>query len=202
MAAVVLSIPSRADAQYRPDQFFREDWAEIPAEIPLNPEHLSNDDLTLQMYGPGKDLLKKSHHDQPSDDPYYVWSGRCEGNWAVTLRHKEFNVDLSEYSNIVWRSRQSGFRCLHLILKLADGTWLVSDRCDGPSADWRIRQINLADITWYALDIDTIVEGRPVENPDLSRVEEVGFTDLMRGGGSPASSRLDWIEVYGRPVER
>jgi hypothetical protein len=22
----------------------------------------------------------------------------------------------------------------------------------------------------------------------------------MRGGGTPASSRLDWIEVYGRPA--
>jgi len=33
-------------------------------------------------------------------------------------------------------------------------------------------------------------------------VDEIGFTDLMAGGGSPASSRVDWIEVYGRPVSR
>jgi len=36
-----------------------------------------------------------------------------------------------------------------------------------------------------------------VEKPDLNRVEEVGFTDLMRGVGTPACSRVDWIEVYG-----
>ena len=45
-------------------------------------------------------------------------------------------------------------------------------------------------------------EGQPVENPDLSKVDEVGFTDLMRGGQSRACSRLDWIEVFGFPVER
>jgi hypothetical protein len=42
-----------------------------------------------------------------------------------------------------------------------------------------------------------------VENPNLSRVEEIGFTELMRGGGHGASgSRVDWIEVYGKPVPR
>ena len=42
------------------------------------------------------------------------------------------------------------------------------------------------------------MEGAKVTTPDLSRVEEIGFTDLMAGGGSAACSRLDWIEVYGR----
>ena len=39
-------------------------------------------------------------------------------------------------------------------------------------------------------------------NPDLSRVDEIGFTDLMVGGQSEACSRLDWVEVYGKPVDR
>jgi hypothetical protein len=39
-----------------------------------------------------------------------------------------------------------------------------------------------------------------VTDLDLSRVDEIGFTDLMPGGGSDACSRLDWIEVYGKPV--
>jgi hypothetical protein len=57
------------------------------------------------------------------------------------------------------------------------------------------------DINWYSLNIERIFEGKPVENPDLSRVEEIGFTDLMTGGMSTACSRLDWIEVYGKPVK-
>ena len=83
-------------------------------------------------------------------------------------------------------------------MKLEDGTWLVSDLSDGSSKDWRIREFNMMDISWYSLNIDNISEMRPLKDPDLSRIAEIGFTDLMTGGSSPACSRLDWIEVYGR----
>ncbi len=59
---------------------------------------------------------------------------------------------------------------------------------------------NLPELRWRRLDIARITEGETVAAPDLSRVIDIGFTDLMRGGGSPASSRLDWIEVYGRAI--
>jgi hypothetical protein len=111
-------------------------------------------------------------------------------------------VDLSEYAKIVWRSKQNGLHNLHIILKLANGTWLVSDQCDGASKDWRIHEFNLMDINWYLLDIAKVIEGAQVTNPDLTRVDEIGFTDLMRGGESIACSRLDWIEVYGKTVAR
>jgi hypothetical protein len=78
----------------------------------------------------------------------------------------------------------------------------VSDQCDDVSVDWRIKEFNVADIRWYALDIETMVEQGAVEDPDLSKVDEVGVSDLMTGGGSVACSRLDWIEVYGRAVDR
>jgi hypothetical protein len=89
-----------------------------------------------------------------------------------------------------------------LILKLADGRWLVSDEFDGPSADWRIHEFNVADIHWRRLDIERIVEGEWEMNSDLTKVEEIGWTDLMTGGNSLACSRVDWIEVYGKPVPR
>ena len=60
-----------------------------------------------------------------------------------------------------------------------------------------MREFNISDLRWRKLDIETVVEKDWVEKPDLSRVDEVGFTDLMRGGSSAACSRLDWIEVYG-----
>ena len=86
--------------EYRPELFFREDWKETPAEIPLSQKHVNNPDLLVQLYGPGQDSLKKSHHPQPVDDPYYVWSGLCLGNWMVTLKHKTQNVDLTEFAKI------------------------------------------------------------------------------------------------------
>lgn len=191
-----------AQESYRPELFFREDWKETPPEIPLSQSHVSNPDLLLQTYGAGKDSLKKSNHERPVDDPFYVWSGLCRENWLVSLKHRKSNVDLTGFAKIRWRSKQAGLRDLRIALKLADGTWLVSDLSDGPSNDWRITEFNLQDVTWYRLDIKRVVEVGPAKSPDLSNVEEIGFTDLMPGGQSSACSRLDWIEVDGKTVKR
>ncbi len=191
-----------AAAQDRPALFFREDWKEIGPATPVTQEHVANSALQLSLHGPGREGIKKSHHDKPADDPYYIWSGTCNGNWAVSLRHKAAFVDLTGLAKIRWRTKQAGFRQLRIVLKLADGAWLVSDASDGPSKDWREREFNISDIAWRQLDIRTVVEGAWVNQPDLSRVDEIGWTDLMTGGGSIACSRLDWIEVYGRPVKR
>jgi hypothetical protein len=191
-----------AQESYRPGLFFREDWKEIPAEIPLNQKHVANTELLVQLYGPGQDSIKKSNHEKPVDDPFYIWSGLCLDNWMVTLKHQTKNVDLSGFAKIKWRSKNYGFRLLRISIKLADGTWLVSDLCDGPSKDWREKTFNVQDITWHKLDVDRIVEVGVAKQPDLSNVEEIGFTDLMPGGRSAACSRLDWIEVWGAPVQR
>lgn len=192
----------KGQENYRPGLFFREDWKETPAEIPLSQKHVSNPDLLVQLYGPGQDSLKKSNHEKPVDDPFYVWSGLCLGNWMVTLKHKTSNVDLSGFAKISWRSKQAGLRQLRITLKLANGTWLVSDQFDDASKDWRIKEFNIQDIVWYKLDAKSVVEIGPLQNPDLKNVEEIGFTDLMPGGKSASCSRLDWIEVYGLPVKR
>lgn len=186
-------------AQDVPGPLFREDWKEIPAATPITQEHVANPNLLLALYGPGKADVRKSHHERPGD-PFYVWSGECKANWALTLHDKSNLVDLTGPSKIRWRSWQSGFRQLHIILKLNNGNWLVSDESDGPSPDWREREFNIADLHWHSLDIDKVVEIDVLDHPDLTRVDEIGFTDLMTGGGSSASSRVDWIEVYGKEM--
>ena len=181
-----------------PELLFREDWKESPAEIPLGQKHVANPDLRVSLYGPGMYGIKKSNHPWIENDPFYVWSGVCPGNWAVSLRLKEGAFDLSGSAKIRWRSRQSGFRHLRLIVKLTDGTWLVSDKSVGESPDWEVQEFLISEIQWRELDISRVAEKKGAEKPSLSQVEEVGFTDLMPGGGSDASSRLDWIEVYGK----
>jgi hypothetical protein len=190
------------EKSYRPDLAFREDWKEIPAAWPVTQEHVNHPDLILGLHGPGLDSIKKSHHDKPSDDPYYIWSGLCTGNWAVTLMLNNHDVNLSENARIRWRSKQSGLRELHVVLKLSDGSWLVSKQSDPVSSDWRTWEFIIADLDWYSLNIKTVTDQKPVKNPDLSRVEKVGFSDLKAGGASVACSRLDWIEVYGYLAER
>ncbi|MFW5831678.1 MAG: hypothetical protein ACOCVA_05470 [Prolixibacteraceae bacterium] len=199
---LVTILTAVAQDNYRPGLFFREDWKEIPAEIPLSQKHVDHPELLVNLYGPGQDSIKKSNHEKPVDDPYYVWSGLCPGNWMVTLKHRDKNVDLTDFAKLRWRTKQFGLRQLRIALKLADGTWLVSDLSDGPSKDWRMKEFNIRDITWHRLDPERVVEVGVAKNADLSNVEEIGFTDLMPGGGSPACSRLDWIEVYGQPVNK
>ena len=190
------------ETNYRPGLFFREDWKEIPAEIPLNQKHVENTNLLVQLYGAGQDSIKKSNHEKPIDDPFYIWSGLCLGNWMVSLKHKNLNVDLSEFAKIKIRSKQAGLRELRITIKLANGKWLVSDQSASPSQDWRIWEFNVQDIVWYNLDPNRITETGLAKNPELTNVEEIGFTDLMPGGKSASCSRLDWIEVWGSPISK
>jgi len=204
LTAILCSIiaPLHSFAQVRPQLLFREDWKELPPATPVTQEHVGHPELIVSLYGPGKLGIKKSHHPKPADDPYYIWFGECAGNCALSLRHKSVFADLTGQAKIRWRTRQSGFRQARIILKLSDGAWLVSDQYDGPSTDWREREFVIADIRWRRLNIEKVIEGKWVEKPDLSRVDEIGWTDLMPGGSSDASTRVDWIEVYGRPVAR
>lgn len=182
--------------------FFREDWKEIPAATPVTQEHVANPDLILSLYGPAKDEIKKSNHPPIPNDPYYIWSGDCKGNWALGLHDRNKWVDLTGDAKINLRTRQSGFRQLHLILKLGTGEWIVSDQSVPYTSDWIEKEFKVSDLSWRKLNIEMVTEGNPVKNPDLSKVAEIGFTDLMPGGGTPASSRLDWIEVYGKAVNK
>lgn len=203
LAALAATSLIAAAAGQAPDRplFFREDWTETPAASPITQAHVSNADLVLALYGSGAAHLKKSHHDQPADDPFYLWSGDAEGPWAATLSHRRYWVDLRGPAKVRWRSRQSGFRRLHLLLRLPDDVWVISDQAEGESSDWRVHEFSVGELRWRQFDPLKVTEGRPAA-PDLSRVVEVGFSDLMRGGGTPASSRLDWIEVYGQRVSR
>lgn len=110
---------STISAQERPGLFFREDWKEIPAATPVTQEHVSNADLLVSRHGPGEAGIKKSHHARPADDPYYIWSGEAEGNWALSLRNPKSQIDLTGLAKVRWRSKQSGFRLLRIALKTA-----------------------------------------------------------------------------------
>lgn len=200
-------------SQY-PPLFFREDFAlssGLPnTNTPQEPEHsivpadVANPNLELHLYGDKAGLVTVK---QPyNDDITFVMTLLCASNCALSLRDKANDVDLTGLATIRWRTKITGFHFLHPIVKLADGTWLVGDHASVFSTDWVESQIQLEDVRWRRLDIQNVVEGRGenwVEKPDLSRVEEVGFTELMPGGGHGGSgSRIDWIEVYGKPVRR
>jgi hypothetical protein len=75
-----------------------------------------------------------------------------------------------------------------------------------------VREFPLADVRWMKLDPNRVVtlgvQGPAnqiwVNNPDLSKVDEVGFVDLMPGSGHGVGGyiHLGTIEVYGKAVPR
>lgn len=65
--------------------YFREDFRVLPPATPITQEHLANPSLTLHLYGAGAESVKKSHHEEKADDPFYVWSGQCARPWGITI---------------------------------------------------------------------------------------------------------------------
>jgi len=213
----------------RPPVFFREEWKHQfdrggPPEGPVGQEHVSQPNLELKLYGeaPKGDTRGQEHahagmwmNKRFANDPTHLFTGTCNRPCALTLRHRTQYVDLSGFgSKIRWYVKQSGFHEVRPVLKLAEGTYLVGDHADGwvEAFDWYVSEILIASVRWRKLDPERVVTtlGPPanavgwVEKPDLSRVDEVGFVDLMPGSshGNGGFSDVAWIEVHGRPVPR
>jgi len=200
--------PELSDAQLVGNQaratplFFREDWKESPAEVPVTQAHVAGEGLLVTRHGPAADTIKKSHHDEIPNDPWYIWSGACtDGRWAISLKKEDSLVDLSRNGRVRWRTRQSGPNVLKIILELDDGSWLVSDRGFGETPSWHEFDVILTSLSWRELDIQKVQAGRLVKQPNLARVRSIGWTDLTIGNISKGCTRVDWIEVHGKSVK-
>ena len=189
----VVAIAAKAGAENA--LFFREDTRDIPAALPITQEHVANPELALGLYGPGKSGIKKSYHETTKNDPHYIWSGQCKGNWAVAFARKNATADLGGSQAQIRLRTKNYQRTVYVILKTPDG-WLVSNQSTGSSRDWQTIILRISDMSWSKLDIKTVTRGAKVAKPNLKQVSEIGFTDLKPGGGSKACSRVDWIEVW------
>jgi len=196
-----------APATRRPPLFFKEEWKQTAAggEHPVTPESVGNPNLELKLYGPSSKEIQLTGAANDENNPIHVWTGTCTGPCAVAFRDKSNMVDLSGLARIRWNTKMSGVHQIRPIVKLADGTWLIGDHADGTTRDWLYSEFSLADVKWLRLDIAQVVtKGTIVDNVDLTKVDEVGFADLMPGSGHGAGGWADvaQVEVYGRPVAR
>ena len=196
--------PARAS---RPPLFFREEWKQVPGggEHPITADAVASANLELKLYGTSSKEIQLTGSAQDDNNPIDLWTGLCTTPCAAALRDKNSYVDLSGLGRIRWVTKTSGFHQVRPIVKLADGTWLVGDRADGSPVDWLVNDIALSEVRWLKLDVASVVtKGNFVEKPDLSKVDEVGFADLLPGSGHGAGGWSDVavIEVYGKPVKR
>lgn len=197
----------------RPPLFFREAWKALPTPQddhgawPASQQAVSNPQLQLTLHGTSaKELVLVGVRGRADVYPLNIWTGTTTSPSAVSLRDRGQFVDLSDpLAKIRWVVRTSGFHQVRPVVKLADGTWLVGDHATGPSLDFNQADVSIADMHWFKLDpARVVVVGNEVAKPDLTRVDEVGFADLMPGSGhGPGGyANVAAFEVYGKPVPR
>jgi hypothetical protein len=224
MAALAIALTSQALAQQtpaappagrgagprvtRPALFFKEEWKQTDkgGEHPIVFDStLSNPSLELKVYGPSSKELLLTGDAGNELNPIHIWTGMCTTPCAVALRHKTAYADLTGLARLRWNTKVSGFHQIRPIVKLADGTWLVGDHTDGTVRDWLFTEFSFGDVRWMKLDINrAVTTGTILDKVDLSKVDEIGFVDLMPGSGHGQGGWVDvaQIEVYGGSVPR
>jgi hypothetical protein len=178
-------------------------------------ENIADPNVEIKFYGGAKQILTTG---TPGSDvtPYGVWSGTAAAPFAVTFRQKNNYVDLTGIANIRWYTKTSGFHVVRPVVKLADGTMLVGDLAFSSVPMLTMSEFSLTNVRWIKLDPERVVTvnggaatANPnneiwMPNPDLSKVDEIGFADLMPGSGHGTGGyiQLGAIEVYGKAVPR
>ena len=207
----------RGAANVPPPLFFKEAWQITgPAHAIAPGENiLTNANLELKLYGPSATASDPDKRIWISTPPINIWTGMTTTPFAATLRDKENYVDLTGMAKVRWTTRASGFHVVRPVVKLADGTYLVGEHADANTSGFLESEFMFATQRWMKLDIERVVtKGTygPAQDAsawtrdpvDLSKVDEVGFADLMPGSGHGSGG---WVnvasfELYGKPVKR
>jgi hypothetical protein len=176
-------------------------------------QNIGNPNIELKQYGLHESCLLTSGNPGSETTPFSVWSGECEQPFATLFRHKTNYVDLTGTARIRWAVKTSGFHVARPVVKLADGTMFVGETAAASVPMLLQSEVPLGAIRWIKLDPKRVVtmglQNAPfneiwVPNVDLSRVDEVGFVDLMpaSGHGTGGYIHISQFQVYGRAVPR
>ena len=202
-------------------------------EPALTQAAIANPNLELKVYGAGKPRIEDGEVlGAVLIQGAGLFTGMAEQSYAVTFRDKRNYVDLSGLGRIRWELRASGLNVVHPIVRLADGTWLLGEHADGGNQFERHTfEHTVSEQRWIRLDIGKVMtlgprQTEPVDRAkanilerefaaargvwlesrqvDLTKVDVVGFADLMRGSGHGYGGYIGMgaIEVYGKKVPR
>ena len=178
-------------------------------QMPLVQDNVTDKNLELKQYGGGKDVLTNAGN--PAQFiPFSAWTGTA-APFALTFRDKANFLDLTGLAKIRWATKTSGFHVVRPVVKLADGSMFVGDVHSENVAMMAVSEFPVATIKWVKLDPTRVVTlGSPGPNnqiwvtPDLSKVDEIGFADLIPGSGHGTGGwvHVGSIEVFGKAVPR
>lgn len=199
------------------------DWVRPPSQedtsVRYNPvqENIADPNVEIHYYGAGAKQILTTGAPGSAARPYGVWTGTAESPFAITFKLKNNNdMDMTGLASVRWFTKTSGFHVVRPVVKLANGVLMVGDLGFSSVPKLTLSEFSLTNIRWIKLDPDRVVTvnsgpaaANPnneiwVPNPDLSKVEEIGFADLMPGSGHGTGGyiQLGKIEVYGKPVPR
>ena len=191
LAIGLLLLSVRICAQPAPVELLFKLPLENTTRLPVSAGVVTDPNLELQTYGDGKNIVVSIG--KAATDPH-TFDGLCERPCGMTFRDKRNYFDLRGRAKIKWTVIVSGFHRAQPLIKLADGTLLVGDQAQGSTADWQQSEVSFSEVRWLALDATRgVTLGRWVEHPDLSKVDEVGYFDVIPGSG---------VHVEGVAVEK
>jgi hypothetical protein len=171
----------RGGAQPAPPQLLFNMTLQNETRQALSQNSITNPDTDLQLYGDGKNIIVAVGKGANLPRTFF---GLCERPCGFTLRDRNNYFDLRGRAHIKFTTIVSGFHRVRPIIKLADGTLLIGDQAEGSVADYHPYQISFSECRWLRLDpVRGVTLGTWVENPDLSKVEEVGYFDVIPGSG-------------------
>jgi hypothetical protein len=216
MTATILAIfVTLLQAPAAPELLFRM-TLQNDMRLPLTQSSITTPNVDLQLYGDGRNIIVATG---PGPQLPRLFFGLCKGPCGFTLRDRNNYFDLRGRANIRFTTIVSGFHRVRPIIKLADGTLLIGDQAEGSVADYHQYQISFSECRWLRLDpVRGVTLGGTWVDADLSKVEEVGYFDVIPGSGAwpaegqpverqPAPPAGGWIavsafELWGRPVSR
>jgi hypothetical protein len=205
--AGVSSVQAQEAQAARPGLLFKEEWKQPPYTGQLNDENrrvtqaaVTNPNLELKIYGAESREIGVYNHESRMD----LWTGMANSPVAIMLRSKTGAIDLTGLARLRAIVRTGNLHVLHPALKLADGTLVAGSRTINTEGEFLATEVAFNNQRWYKLDPIKLTTTTEVKTPDLSKVDEVGFVDLMPSGGHGSAGwvNVSTFELYAKSAAR
>lgn len=196
-----------AEQAVRPALLFKEEWKQPPYTGTLNDETrratqdaVTNPRLELKVYGTDSRNVGVYNHEGRFD----LWTGVVSSPVAIALKDKSNFVDLTGLARLRAIVRTLALHTINPLVKLADGTYIAGSRSLNTDGEFIQTEIAFGGMRWHKLDPQKVVTTVEVKNPDLAKVDEIGFVDLAPGGGHGIAGafNVSTVELYAKAVPR
>ena len=186
---------------------FKEEWKQPPYTGTLTDENrratqdaVTNSKLELKLYGSAAKDVGVYNHEGRFD----LWNGVVKSPMAIMLRDRTSYADLTGLARLRATVRTMGLHVIYPVVRLADGNYIAGSRSANTEGDFLEVEIAFGGMRWHKFDPATATTSAEVKNPDLTRVDEIGFADLAPGGGHGVSGafNLSTIELFAKAVPR